>query len=467
MYNLKISKFRLSIISLLMFLAGCTNPYSGVYQAEGDTARYVIIDETVGVLTGKSVFGEFLLEKVENNNFKMSIGNWKVNFDSPKDELFQKLVLKSEREEWTYKRIVETEYQRVDKILSKGLSYTSFDATGENSCEPEHNPPSELTNKKHKKLLGKLIKQIKSGRHSYGLQESLLISKDNKLIVEEYFNAGYRNNSYSQRSVSKSLTSLLFGIAINDHAKVKTSDSIVTYLPDYQHLFDNKKSTITIANALNMATGFGRNDHDYNWGDVRNVGSRLKWVDDSIVLAASGELQNSPGTVFDYSESDVALIAQITNNIASTRTLTEYAKSGPLSKLCFKNSSWGNNIDGRNDAGAGVKLRPIDMLKIGQLMLNNGKWKGNQIVSEQWIKDSMDPAINPINNDYGYFWWRHTYYINGIDYPVVYALGAGDQYIVIVKKLNLVIAKTAYNYDSPVEIHQEMRRFILPAFIEE
>jgi CubicO group peptidase (beta-lactamase class C family) len=107
-------------------------------------------------------------------------------------------------------------------------------------------------------------------------------------------------------------------------------------------------------------------------------------------------------------------------------------------------------VKGDSDAGGGLRLRPRDMAKIGQLVLAGGRWNGRQIVSKEWIETSTAPKIKAIadgfNGFYGYLWWLARSKINGREVDWVAAQGRGGQYIRIVPDLDLVVAVTAGYY---------------------
>ncbi|MCP5076596.1 MAG: hypothetical protein GY951_00845 [Psychromonas sp.] len=144
----------------------------------------------------------------------------------------------------------------------------------------------------------------------------------------------------------------------------------------------------------------------------------------------------------------------------------DYVQQSPLSALCLQNAYWGKFNSGGTDVAGGALLRPLDMMKLGQLMLNDGKWKGKQLINRQWILDSMNKYKNPNNELYGLYWWHADYYVNGKTYQAVLARGDGGQNIVIIKELALVVVKTASNYDMSFKIDEMMPRYIIPAFVE-
>ena len=113
-------------------------------------------------------------------------------------------------------------------------------------------------------------------------------------------------------------------------------------------------------------------------------------------------------------------------------------------------------------------MRPIDMLKVGQLMLDGGQWQGQQLIDKQWVADSLDRTVNSYNSKYGYFWWHDDAFVldNVTNYPYVHASGWGGQEIVIIKELDLVVVTTASNFDSSARVNEMLRNFIIPAFVD-
>ncbi len=131
-------------------------------------------------------------------------------------------------------------------------------------------------------------------------------------------------------------------------------------------------------------------------------------------------------------------------------SVSKYAQKGPLSALCFKNAFWIKQKDQRSNVAGGAVLRPRDMLKLGQLVLNEGKWQGKQLFDSEWIKESTKPVLptHTQGNKYSYFWWNTAYYHQGKKYPSIKAVGYGGQEIAIIKDLDLVVVKTANNFFS-------------------
>ncbi|MGY4479710.1 serine hydrolase [Bradyrhizobium sp. USDA 3364] len=106
-----------------------------------------------------------------------------------------------------------------------------------------------------------------------------------------------------------------------------------------------------------------------------------------------------------------------------------------------------SRFKGDSDAGGGLRLRPRDMAKIGQLVLAGGRWNGRQIVPKAWIESSTAAKLKTTDNQsYGYLWWLGRSQFNGRAIQWVGALGRGGQSIRIVPELDLVVVVTAGYY---------------------
>lgn len=110
------------------------------------------------------------------------------------------------------------------------------------------------------------------------------------------------------------------------------------------------------------------------------------------------------------------------------------------------NTEW-MRYKGDTDAGGGLRMRPRDMAKIGQLVLAGGRWNDRQLVSKSWIETSTSPKIKASDDQsYGYLWWLGRARLNGREIQWIGALGRGGQYIRIVPEFDLVVVVTAGYY---------------------
>jgi len=454
-------------LCLLILSSGCTqvksdnNPFTGVYQLENNPEVNFIITERAGKLyeinTGE--IGELSV----NDDNSYAIKEWQVtgNFLNEINGEFQQVVLQRQGQQYTYKRIQQ---QPTTQFLYKSDSnVTDISHPNQQECEDPYPLYSLSENSQHPEKIKKLLKQIKSGRYSWDQHDSLLIFKDGKLLVEEYFNGWTQDEPHQLQSVSKSLTSLLVGKLITEGKLQDVNTPIIELIPQYKDLLTGEKSKITLAHLMNMAAGIEWNEWDVSYEDPNNLMNKLLASDDAVAFTLARPLTNKIGNHFSYSRGYVSVVTAALDAIVDQDKVEDYARETLSKSLCFKNAFW--QYTENKTSGSGY-LRPIDMLKIGQLMLDDGKWLGEQVISEQWIKDSMDPQINTNYDKYGYFWWRDVSFSAGESYTVVQASGYGGQEIIIVKELGLIVVATASNYDAFGKANVMLKRFIIPAFIE-
>ena len=353
-------------------------------------------------------------------------------------------------------------------LYKNDFGATDFSQIDDVHCLDNYPLQSLVEHSKQPEKIEALIRQIKSKRPEWGDQDSLLIYRDGKLLVEEYFNGTTRKVPHQIQSVSKSLTSLLIGALITEGKIADVNVPIVTYLPEYKHLLTGEKAKITLANFMDMAAGIEWNEWNLPYTDPANVRNKELKSDDAVAFILSLPLIDEPGKVFTYSGGYVSVVGSVISHVSKQSTAADYARNGPLKALCFKNASWSKQKDGKTNTATGAMMRPIDMLKIGQLMLNSGQWQGQQLIDKQWIEDSLNRSINTYNIRYGYFWWYDKVFVedNVEIYQYVNASGWGGQEIVIVNALDLVVVTTASNFGSPSNVNKMLKNFIIPAFVD-
>jgi len=291
--------------------------------------------------------------------------------------------------------------------------------------------------------------------------ESVLVVKNNEIIYEKYyagFNAGI---PHDMRSASKSISSTIMGIAIDNSTIEDVDQEIYNYLPqEYQYTKDYQKSRIRIKDLLTMSSGINVSEDHYQ--------TSSNWL--RTVLEAP--LKHEPNTHTDYKSADPFLIGVYLSNRLDV-PLEFY-----MHKEFFKPLGITNYILNTDDSkvtpyfGGGLHLTPRDMLKFGQLYLNKGLWNDRRIISEKWVNDSFKKHTHledvSDKNAYGYFWWHNTYTVNERRLESIEARGAGGQYIFIIPELNVVIVITSGNYRNgktrqPENIVQE---YLLSAIVE-
>lgn len=319
----------------------------------------------------------------------------------------------------------------------------------------------------HQSYLLRLSEGIKGG--DFGNVRSMLLLQDGDLLIEQYANDWNTNKVNLLRSVTKSLTSLLVGSAIDQGFIGHESDPIALYLPEYAHLLRNGKEEITIRDLLTMSAGLYW-DQSGDLSSVVNMAEQLFSSSDSVAYTLSQDLISEPGDAFTYSDGYAIVIGEIIKNATHSNSVREYAEKSTLATLGIDFSNWLPVRDGRDGTNFGLSISARDMAKIGQLILDKGLWHQERTLSERWIEESTKSQIY-LSSDYqwqsyGYCWWGTVLTVNGVDYSIKLADGFGGQYIIVVEDLNLVLTITSDNYYFPYQQVMEdmLTKLVLPAF---
>lgn len=297
---------------------------------------------------------------------------------------------------------------------------------------------------------------------------SILIVRNNKLILEAYFNGWHAQRMHDLRSSSKSVNSILVGIAIDQHYIEDVHQRMFDFFPKYQHLNDDRKNEIRLEHLLTMTSGLEWNQSSYPNEDKRNDEGQLERSSNWLEYILSKPVVTTPGKNFVYNSGCSGLLAGVIKGSTGDHA-DVFAEKHLFGPLGIQNYVWYKQRDGLCNAWAGLMLRSRDMAKLGQLFLDNGKWKGNQIVSAAWVKASTTTFTGneQQDNGYGYQWWTGKYNINNRAIRIASGRGNGGQYIFIVPDLNAVVVFTGGNY-SPLNQMQPfglMQNIILPAML--
>lgn len=319
---------------------------------------------------------------------------------------------------------------------------------------------------------------------------SMLVVKDGKLVFEAYFSGEDadlsdlgkglarkyqdfdKDSLHCMASVSKSITSILMGIAIEQGLVGSVQDSLFDYFPEYSHLRDGATGQITIEDMLTMSSGIPWSEAA-PYDDPRNDWAAMLLAEDPIAYVFSKETVAEPGKVFIYNSGTTNLLGEIIHR-TSGMTLADYAAQNLFGPLGIETYTWYPfpNAPEMMVASSTLYLRPRDMAKIGQLYLDGGFWNGKRVVTESWVSQSIQesigmvasespmPALNPA---YGYQWWLGTFSTGHT--ATYFAAGHGGQFIFVLPEPQMVIVFTAGgfdadNYDALVQI---VNQFMLPA----
>jgi CubicO group peptidase (beta-lactamase class C family) len=294
---------------------------------------------------------------------------------------------------------------------------------------------------------------------------SVLVARGGQLVFERYFTGldeipddiiGNRvanvafdaDRLHNVKSVSKSVVSLTVGIALDRGLIRSVDEPIFSFFPELADLRTPEKDRLLLRHALTMTMGLEWVEATPDTGDENNDEARMHRATDPCRYVLGLPTTAPPGQEFFYNTGALTLVSAIVRK-ATGRPLDELARAALFEPLGIAGAKW-NRVKGDTDAGGGLRLRPRDMAKIGQLVLAGGRWDGRQIVSKEWIETSTAPKIKAIadgfNGLYGYLWWLARSRVSGREVEWVAAQGRGGQYIRIVPDLDLVVVVTAGYY---------------------
>jgi CubicO group peptidase (beta-lactamase class C family) len=275
--------------------------------------------------------------------------------------------------------------------------------------------------------------------------DSLLIARHGRLVAEGYYNGYARDAVHDLRSAGKSFVSALAGIAIA-RGLFGLDDTVASLLPGFENHahMDDRKRAITVNHLLNMRSGLECNDwDDSSPGHEERVYRSQNWVDFVLDLRMAFE----PGTQGQYCTGGVVVLGEVISR-RSGMGLDAFAQSYLFGPLRVPRAVWRPGPDNRATAGTGMRLRPRDLAKLGQLYLDDGAWNGVQVVPSAWVERSQEHVITLGQDRYGFLWWKRSYPGGGGQVDSYFAWGNGGNFAFVLPTLDLVVAFTGSNYSS-------------------
>jgi CubicO group peptidase (beta-lactamase class C family) len=239
-------------------------------------------------------------------------------------------------------------------------------------------------------------------KNNYAI-DSVLIVKDGYLVVEEYLTFS-SETLHPVYSVTKSFTSTLIGIAIEEGYIESVDQKILDFLGHIDVPNIENKENITIEHLLTMTSGIAWNE-DISYYDPENTFRLLTDSSNWVEFVLNQAMEDEPGNTWKYNSGGSHLLSAIIENATGISTLG-YVSTHIFSKLGFSNYCWEEDPQDIFFGGGGLQLLPKDMAKLGYLFLNNGTWNGTQIVSEEWVSQASEGKIYLSDRtNYGYQWW--------------------------------------------------------------
>lgn len=301
---------------------------------------------------------------------------------------------------------------------------------------------------------------------------SIVIVKNDKLVFEKYYE-GYqysndppgsngdfilfdRETDHFLASVSKSITSVIFGAAVKSGFITNVDTLLVEMLPEYAHLLAGEKADISLEHLLCMSSGLQWDEWSTSYEDPANDVVALFREDDPIAYILSKPLISSPGEEFHYNSGGTNVLGAIIEKETGI-SLLDFANEYLFDPLNVQGGVWEKMAAGYYFASGGIYLRTRELTKIGYLFLNEGYWNEHQIITRDWVSESTVPHVQagvliPQSDFYGYQWWIMDFEANGQTYECFFAAGWGDQYMFVFPDQEMIITINSGNFDGTAKM---------------
>jgi CubicO group peptidase (beta-lactamase class C family) len=279
---------------------------------------------------------------------------------------------------------------------------------------------------------------------------SVVIVKNGYVVFEKYYRHHNSKDLFPIRSITKTFTSALIGIAIKEGYIKNIDQKAIDYFPELLNEYkDSSVNEITIRNLLSMTSGFSWDERILFTPEVQL---------NMISYAFSRKMTEKPGAVFYYDTLSCQILSAIITRTSGTSEL-EFADKYLFNPLGIKVRAWDFDSQGYNTGGTGLMLSARDMAKFGYLLLNKGNWAGKQVIPSEWIDTMTRKHVEcsaSEQDNYGMLCWITTVK----DHPAYYACGFGGQFIFVIPDLDTVVVIT-----SNIEAHHIDNKRIIGEFI--
>ncbi|MEL6674791.1 MAG: serine hydrolase domain-containing protein [Bacteroidota bacterium] len=306
---------------------------------------------------------------------------------------------------------------------------------------------------------------------TYPKIDGILVKVGDEMILEAYLNNFGKDSLHDTRSAFKSITSLLTGIAI-DQELLSLTDSLGWFFPE---LKGKPQARIRVMDLLAMKSGLNCEEF---YGIGPDCETEMWDTEDWIAYCLAVEVKDAPGMNWAYTSIEPMLLGEVIAR-ASGKSIMEFARQYLFEPLDITQYRWTLSPKERGMTAGSFYMRPLDMMKIIQLVKQEGNWQGKQIVSKTWLKKSTTcntdidfsfVRYSRMKNaqyssaNYGYYWYREVLRYEGIETEVLFASGNGGQYMMHIPDYDALVVFTGSNYGNwrnklPFEI---LLKYVIP-----
>jgi CubicO group peptidase (beta-lactamase class C family) len=286
---------------------------------------------------------------------------------------------------------------------------------------------------------------------------SVLVMVDGKLAYEGYFNGAGRETQHDIRSASKTVTSMLVGEAIARGALSGVDAKVFGFFPErHPKNPDPRKLQVTVEDLLTMSSLLECDDENQaSSGNEERMYVTEDWLGFFLDLPIKGfapwvtKPSESPfGRSFSYCTAGVFTLGRVIEK-TTKRTIPDFARETLFAPLGIEKVTWIYSPLNEAQTGGGLRIRSRDLAKLGQLYLDGGRWHGQQVVPEAWVKTSTAAHVQAAETDtYGYLWWRRDFTAGTRTFPAFYMSGNGGNKVVVIPSAKLVAVLTSNFYNS-------------------
>lgn len=324
----------------------------------------------------------------------------------------------------------------------------------------------------HSKLNRELIVALntKIAEQTYRMVNGIVVIKKGELLLEQYYNGEKRQSLHDPRSVSKSITATLTGMAIKDGFILSENQILKEFyrLQNYEN-YSAKKDSVKIIDLLSMSAAFeGNDDVETSAGNEENMYPTADYTKFTLNLPMVPGRQN--GESWSYFTAGTNLVMDILDKSIPGGVET-FANEKLFKPLGIDKFEWARTPQGKPFGGGGLRLRALDFAKYGQLYLNGGVYNGKRLLNKSWVKKSLSP-LQVLPDDrpgfYGLLFWNKAFVVAGKSYQAYYSSGNGGNKIYMFKDLPIVIVITASAYGKAfahIQADEIVEKYLLPAIL--